>query len=90
MGRDDVVVEIEVFLHPDGELKGWPTVTRSSGFPEYDEAAIRAVIQAAPLVVPVDEPELLGEFLNLDLDVTPVQKNPIVSRSGGSEVKFPE
>ena len=71
LGRDDLVAEIRVLLHSDGELKGWPQVTRSSGFPEYDEAAIRAIIQAAPLVVPSDEPELLGEFLQLDLRIRP-------------------
>ena len=71
LGRDDLVAEIRVLLHSDGELKGWPQITRSSGFPEYDEAAIRAIIQAAPLVVPSDEPELLGEFLQLDLRIRP-------------------
>ena len=71
LGQDDLVAEIRVLLHSDGELKGWPQITRSSGFPEYDEAAIRAIIQAAPLVVPSDEPELLGEFLRLDLRIRP-------------------
>ena len=71
VGRKDVVVEVRVLLHPDGELNGWPTVTRSSGFPDYDEEAIRAVLKAAPLVIPTDEPELLHDFLRLDLDIRP-------------------
>ena len=71
VGRDDVVVEVRVLLHPDGELNGWPTVTRPSGFPDYDEEAIRAVIKAAPLVVPTGEAELIQEFLRLDLHIRP-------------------
>ena len=71
VGRTDVVVEVRVLLHSDGELKGWPKVIRSSGFPDYDEEAIRAVIQAAPLLLPADEPELLREFLQLNLRIRP-------------------
>ena len=71
VGRTDVVVEVRVLLHSDGELKGWPKVIRSSGFPDYDEEAIRAVIQASPLLLPADEPELLREFLQLNLRIRP-------------------
>ena len=71
IGRKDVVVEVRVLLHADGELKGWPKVVRSSGFPDYDEEAVRAVIQAAPLLLPADEPELLREFLQLNLRIRP-------------------
>ena len=71
VGREDVVVEVRVLLHSDGELKGWPKVIRSSGFPDYDEEAIRAVIQASPLLLPADEPELLREFLQLNLRIRP-------------------
>lgn len=67
LNRDDIKALVEVKLHPDGELRGWPKITRSSGFPEYDEAAIRAVIQASPLEVPSHEPKLIGEFLELNL-----------------------
>ena len=69
---DDIEVRVRVLLHPDGELKGWPKVIRSSGYPDYDEKAIRSVIQAAPLRVPSDdEPELLQEFLLLTLKIRP-------------------
>ena len=71
VGREDVVVEVRVLLHSDGELKGWPKVIRSSGFSDYDEEAIRAVIQASPLLLPSDEPELLREFLQLNLRIRP-------------------
>ena len=71
VGREDVVVEVRVLLHSDGELKGWPKVIRSSGFSDYDEEAIRAVIQASPLLLPSDEPELLREFLQLNLRISP-------------------
>ena len=72
-GRDDVVVRVEIFLHPDGELKGWPKVIRSSGYPDYDNEAVRAIIQVAPLVIPNadEEPELAREFLYLKLDISP-------------------
>ena len=72
-GRDDVVVRVEIFLHPDGELKGWPKVIRSSGYPDYDNEAVRAIIKVAPLVIPNadEEPELAREFLYLKLDISP-------------------
>ena len=76
VGRADVVVEVRVLLHSDGELKGWPKVIRSSGFPDYDEEAIRAVIQASPLLLPADEPELLREFLQLNLRIRPQVRIP--------------
>ena len=72
LDRDDVVVEVEVFLDVDGYLKGDPRVTVPSRFPEYDKAALRAVIQAAdPLPFPTDEPELLREFQHLNLRLRP-------------------
>ena len=69
-GVENLVVVVEVNLNADGTLVGFPEVVESSGFPEYDEAAYRAVLKAAPLPMPKD-PELLEEFRNLRLHISP-------------------
>ena len=69
-GIPDLEVVVEVRLHADGELDGLPVVVEMSGVPDYDEAAVRAVLNAAPLPMP-KEPELLEEFRILTLRITP-------------------
>lgn len=66
----NVVVVVEVNLNTDGSLAGIPEVGESSGFSEYDSAAVRAVLQAAPLPMPKD-PDILEDFRNLRLHISP-------------------
>ncbi len=67
---DDLVVVVEVHLDLDGNFLELPKVVESSSLPEYDEAARRAVLQAAPLLMP-REPELQEEFRTLRLHISP-------------------
>ncbi len=69
---DDLVVVVEVHLDFDGNFLEIPKVVESSNLPEYDAAAIRAVMKAAPLYMP-DEPELRGrkEFRTHRLYISP-------------------
>ena len=48
-----------------------PEVVESSGLPEYDMEATRAVMKAAPLPMPTKEPELMEEFKELNLYISP-------------------
>ncbi|MGU9951942.1 MAG: TonB C-terminal domain-containing protein [Gammaproteobacteria bacterium WSBS_2016_MAG_OTU1] len=67
---DDLVVVVEVHLDLDGNFLALPEVVESSSLPEYDDAAIRAVLQAIPLPMP-REPELQEEFRTLRLHISP-------------------
>lgn len=67
---ENLEVIVEVNLNADGSLDGFPEIVESSGFDEYDEAAVRAVLQASPLPVPKD-PELLKDFRTLRLHISP-------------------
>ncbi len=67
---DNLVVVVEVKLDLSGNFLEFPKVVESSSLPEYDEAAVRAVLQAAPLPMP-REPELLEEFRTLRLHISP-------------------
>jgi colicin import membrane protein len=67
---DNLVVVVEVLLDSGGELLGIPMVVESSGLPQYDEEAVRAVMKAAPLPLP-KERELLEEFKKLRLHISP-------------------
>ena len=69
-GKEDLLVVVEVRLDTDGTLLELPSVLESSDLPEYDEAAVRAVLQASPFDMP-REPELLEEFRILTLHITP-------------------
>ena len=69
-GEDDLLVVVEVRLDTDGTLLGLPSVLESSDLPDYDEAAVRAVLKASPFDMP-REPELLEEFRILTLHITP-------------------
>ena len=72
----DIVVIVRVQLNPDGSLIGIPEVEESSGYSEYDEAAIRAVLKAAPLPVPTESfitgnSRLMQQFLEHRLYIRP-------------------
>ena len=69
-GEEDLLVVVEVRLDTDGTLLGLPSVLESSDLPDYDEAAVRAVLKASPFDMP-REPELLEEFRILTLHITP-------------------
>ena len=69
-GVDNLKVIVELQLDENGYLLDNPQIYESSGEPEYDEEAIRAVLKAAPLPMPKD-PELIEEFRNLKLHITP-------------------
>ena len=81
-GRKDLSVRVHFRLGRDGTLDVFPSVSRSetSGFPEYDEAAIKAVLNASarfPDIIPSerDEPELTPEFReDLNLRIRPIPK----------------
>ena len=68
--EDDLLVVVEVRLDTDGTLLGLPSVLESSDLPDYDEAAVRAVLKASPFDMP-REPELLEVFRILTLHITP-------------------
>ena len=63
----DIVVKIFIRVDADGFLIDDPRVSGSSGHLDFDEAAVRAVIQAQPLLVPKDEPKLLPQFREQNL-----------------------
>ena len=69
----DIEATILIRVDADGFLidGSEPVVWKTSGYPEYDTAAIRAVIQAQPLPMPKDEPVLLEKFRELRLIVEP-------------------
>ena len=70
-GINYLVVVVRVRLHSDGTLVDSPEVVESSGLPEYDKAAIRAIIKATPLPMPTKEPELMAKFKELNLYIRP-------------------
>ncbi len=48
---------IRVDLDAQGRVRGEPEVTRSSGYPWYDDSVVRAVQKASPLPVPPEAGE---------------------------------
>ena len=66
----DVRAVLLVRLLPSGNLEGDPVVEQSSGFPEYDTEAVRAVIFAQPYPMPAD-PAVLEALRELKLTVRP-------------------
>ena len=70
-GINNLVVVVRVRLHSDGTLVDLPEVVESSGLPEYDVEATRAVMKAAPLPMPTKEPELMEQFKELILYISP-------------------
>ena len=66
-------VRMIVRLHPDGELAADPQIVSASGFADYDEEAVRAVLKSTPMPVPRAAPELLAEFSVLTLNIRPPQ-----------------
>ena len=69
-GVEDLLVVVEVRLDTDGTLLGLPKVVEPSGVPDYDEAAVRAVLKASPFDMPRD-PELVDDFRTLNLSIIP-------------------
>ena len=64
-------VVLLVRLGENGLLIGDPELIDSSGYPEYDKEAIRAIVFAQPLPVPSQDPKLMEEFRELRIDITP-------------------
>ena len=61
---------MDVNLDDGGNVLGFPEIAESSGISEYDESALRAVIQSSPLPVPKD-PEIMKDFRSLRLRISP-------------------
>ena len=66
----DIEVIILIRVDADGFLIDDPLVWETSHYPDFDEAAMRAVIVAQPLLVPKNEPKLLEQFRELRLIVS--------------------
>ena len=64
------LVVVDVNLDDGGNVLGFPEIAESSGISEYDESALRAVIQSSPLPVPKD-PEIMKDFRSLRLRISP-------------------
>ena len=67
---DNLIVVIKIRLHADGTLINPPEVEESSGYEEYDRAALRAIINAVPLPMPKDK-NLIKEFQEINLYIEP-------------------
>lgn len=72
----DIVVVVYVRLNADGSISGFPEILESSGFPEYDDAALRAVLKSAPLPMPREafireDQAIMQQFLEHRLYVRP-------------------
>ena len=68
---NNLLVVVRVRLNSDGKLVDLPEVVESSGLPEYDKVAIRAIMQAMPLPMPSKYPEWMDEFKELNLYIRP-------------------
>lgn len=70
----NIQVEIKVPLQDNGRLAGLPEVIRGSGYPTFDEQAVRAIIKGAEqgFEMPAD-PELRKRFDELILIIKPKQ-----------------
>ena len=70
----DIQVEIRVPLQNNGRLATTPEVIRSSGFPNFDEQAVRAIIKGAEQGFELPEdPDLRKQFDELILIIKPLQ-----------------
>ena len=67
---DNLIVVIKIRLYADGTLINPPEVKESSGYEEYDRAALRAIINAVPLPMPKDK-NLIKEFQEINLYIEP-------------------
>lgn len=67
---EDAKVVLLMRLRPGGNLDGDPTVEESSGYPAYDNEAVRAVIFAQPFPMPSD-PAVLRALQEIKLTVRP-------------------
>ncbi len=69
-GDGNPQVEFTIGLLPTGELRGNPILRKGSGMPACDKAVADAIQSSEPLPVP-PQPEIFGEFRNLDLIFKP-------------------
>ncbi|MDR2220523.1 MAG: cell envelope integrity protein TolA [Methylobacillus sp.] len=69
----DAVPEYKISLFPTGQVSGTPQLTKSSGIPACDDAALRAIMQADPLPLP-SNPELFANFRTLNIPFKPEQQ----------------
>lgn len=69
-GDGNPQVEFTIGLLPTGELRGSPILRRGSGLTACDKAVADAIQNSEPLPVP-PQPEIFGEFRNLDLIFKP-------------------
>ncbi len=81
--RSTIGVKINFRLTPKGELSAVPTIIISSGYKDFDEEAIRAILQAAP--IPIDSfllknPQYLQDYLDNNLWICPVDCDPSIQR----------
>lgn len=67
---DSAEAIFKVTLLPDGMLMDDPVLVKSSGYPAYDDAAVRAILSAEPLPVPTDV-SLQKMFRELKLSIKP-------------------
>jgi colicin import membrane protein len=68
----DKEVAYSISILPTGQVAGMPKLTRSSGVPACDDAALRAIMQAQPLPLPPN-PELFSRFRDLNIVSKPEQ-----------------
>ena len=70
----NIQVEIKVPLQGNGRLAGLPEILSSSGYPTFDEQAVRAIIKGAEQGFEMpDDPELRKRFDELILIIKPKQ-----------------
>ena len=72
---DNATIRVEVILNSDGTLRLDPRILNSSGFDEYDELVLRALLLVPVFNLPTEEPELLEEFRELNLSICPDRGN---------------
>ena len=72
---DNATIRVEVILNSDGTLRLDPRILNSSGFDEYDELVLRALLLVPVFNLPTEEPELLEEFRELNLSICPDRSN---------------
>lgn len=69
-GDGNPQLEFTIGLLPTGELRSSPLLRKGSGMPACDKAVADAIQSSEPLPVP-PQPEIFGEFRNLDLIFKP-------------------
>lgn len=67
---EDAVPVFSISVMPTGQVSGTPRLTKSSGIPACDDAAMRAIMQAQPLPLPPD-PELFSRFRDITIAFKP-------------------